>query len=140
MAVTPGTARPWSINELFQEKTFHCFWYESGSPAFLINLIKANKVNFDFFDKNNTISDLSNAVDIGHFTPKALAFKTEYLTIDKVDRTKSTPSYSLKTPNFEVEYSVMVYLLHYNCNNITDIDKFTALLEEKGKYHSANCH
>ncbi|MDR1084781.1 MAG: PD-(D/E)XK nuclease domain-containing protein [Deltaproteobacteria bacterium] len=25
----------------------------------------------------------------------------------------------------------MVYLLHYNCNNITDIDEFTANLEEK---------
>ncbi|MDR1086484.1 MAG: ATP-binding protein [Deltaproteobacteria bacterium] len=122
---------PWSIMNFFREKAFHCFWYESGSPTFLINLIKENKANFDFFDKSNTISDLSNAIDIGHSAPKALAFQTGYLTIDKVDRAKSTPSYSLKIPNFEVEYSLMVYLLHSNCNNITDIDEFTANLEEK---------
>jgi hypothetical protein len=100
----------------------------------LIKLLKENKVSFNFFDKNNAINDISNAIDIGHqFTPEALAFQTGYLTVDKADYTKDPTGYSLKIPNFEVERSLIIYLLHSNYPGMPNIAAFTDLLESKAK-------
>jgi hypothetical protein len=124
---------PWSLMNFFMENQFNCFWYESGSPSFLINLLKKNKVSFNFFGKNNTIDNLSNAIDVGQFTPEALAFQTGYLTIDKADYTSDSASYSLKIPNFEVERSLILYLLHSNYPGMPNITTFKDLLVGKAK-------
>ncbi|MDR1084164.1 MAG: ATP-binding protein [Deltaproteobacteria bacterium] len=124
---------PWSLMNFFRKKSFDFFWYESGSPTFLIKLLKERKVSFNFFDKNNAINNLSNAIDIGQFTPEALAFQTGYLTVDKADFTKDPTGYSLKIPNFEVERSLIIYLLHSDYPGMPNIAAFTDLLESKAK-------
>ena len=97
---------PFGLLSFFQVEQLKSFWYVSGSPKFLIDLIK-NKPECVPNLNNLSITEPDlDAIDIGNLEVASLLFQSGYLTVEKiipVEPELDTPqSYILKIPNTEV--------------------------------------
>jgi hypothetical protein len=95
----------------FYNKQFGNYWYQSGSPKFLIDLVDDNWRLDQVYATNNYLSHDINAIDIGELSPQALLFQSGYLTVDKVDKSMKEWKYYLRFPNEEVEASLYKLVL-----------------------------
>jgi hypothetical protein len=102
---------PFSVLNLFSKKTFSNYWFKSGSPTFLLKLIKTKKYNLTKVEKIEVADDTFDKYNIENISIIALLFQTGYLTIKK--RVKSTQGtiYTLDYPNFEVKKSLLEHLI-----------------------------
>ena len=91
---------------------FKNFWFATGTPSFLIKLIK--KAKFDFERTlNEPASELSFAAyDVDNLSVLPLLLQTGYLTIKSSFKEFGTTSYMLDFPNFEVKSAFDCYLLN----------------------------
>ena len=98
---------PFSILLLFQQRQFGDFWFKSGTPTFLINLIKEQGY-YELGDLSihGTIFD---SYDLENMDARALMFQTGYLTVKQVDRLRNR--YTLGVPNREVGEALNNYLI-----------------------------
>ncbi len=74
---------PYSVLRLFYEQEFKNFWFETGSPTFLIKKLKegGKKINESI---NKEVKETAfNKYDIDHLNITAIMFQTGYLTIKK---------------------------------------------------------
>jgi hypothetical protein len=97
---------PFSILQFLDSQQFGNYWFESGTPKFLIQLLKP-----EFrYELKNTQVDIGtfNAYDITNLNIETLLFQTGYLTIKEITK---FGKYILDYPNKEVEQSMMQYLL-----------------------------
>jgi hypothetical protein len=104
-----GQARvynPYSILRFLENKRFMNFWFDSGTPRFLIELLK----NEFIYDISNTIAQHADTdnFDIEQLGLVSLLFQTGYLTIKSIDE---FGSYVLSYPNKEVEESMLQYIM-----------------------------
>jgi len=107
---------PQSIMFLFMHKCFEDYWSESGTPTFLIQLLKEKKISPDKFE--NVQTDLH---DLASFEPKnirmpVLLWQKGYLTIKKFIKNYdgSTKSITLGYPNHEVKLSLKKLIMKAN--------------------------
>ena len=114
---------PWSLLNFFKDLKFIDYWAISGSPSFLIELIKKHHASLDCFKANNSFKFEMNAVDIEHFNPPIgtkklnstiLMFQTGYLTISNSTNTIYGQFYDLKIPNAEVKNSIIQFLIPFD--------------------------
>jgi len=124
---------PFSTLNLFDHRRFSNFWFESGSPSFLIKLIQ--KENYTVENLNDmTVPELSfSTYEIDQLDVLPLLFQTGYLTIKSYD--SSTQNYRLGYPNYEVENAFMTYLLDAVTNtqqaiSLTYVDKLIQALKD----------
>ncbi len=98
---------PYSVLLFFQSPKFEAHWFRTGSPKFLIDIIK-NVGEFDFnqLKVNNAILD---SYDIENLNLRTLMFQTGYLTIKEIDKRRG--SYTLDYPNREVEQAMSNQIL-----------------------------
>ena len=100
---------PFSILNFFYKRDFNDFWFSTGTPSFLIDLIKKNQYTaFDIENKTIFKGEL-NKYEITSITLLPLLFQTGYLTIKESNPYDRT--YTLNFPNEEVERSFTIYLL-----------------------------
>ncbi|MGC8815574.1 MAG: PD-(D/E)XK nuclease domain-containing protein, partial [bacterium] len=87
------------------ERVFKNYWYETGTPSFIIDLIKEKK--YDITKLENIVMDegMLNKFDIEYVSIEALMFQSGYLTIKEYKQTLYGMSYKLGFPNKEVEIS-----------------------------------
>jgi len=79
------------------------FWFESGTPSFLIELIKRDPESFQRVDGAVMNAAALDAMDIGSLSAVALMFQTGYLTIQKIEwQIRRLPRYTFVSPNMEV--------------------------------------
>jgi hypothetical protein len=102
---------PWSVLNCLDNAKLANYWFNSGNPAFLLDVIKKSPGFFDFLEKPPKITDDINAVDVGSFDPVPLMFQTGYLTVDGEDSTRPEPAYRLRYPNLEVIQALAPLLL-----------------------------
>jgi len=92
---------PFSTLLLFKQQAFEFHWFETGTPTFLIELMKAEG---SFSPKemidNRVSAEAFSCYEIEHLDTLPLLFQTGYLTIKDYD--KQTRLYQLGYPNFEV--------------------------------------
>ena len=99
---------PFSLLRFVESKQFENYWFNTGTPTFLVNIIrKAGKFTLDE-DESTSISALSQ-FDVNHLEFKPILFQTGYLTFAKVNFAED--SCQLKYPNKEVKSSLEQYLL-----------------------------
>ncbi len=99
---------PFSILSFFKQEQFNNFWFSTGTPTFLVNIIrKAGQFVLDD-DKYTSLNALSQ-FDVNHIEVKPILFQTGYLTFAKVNFAED--SCQLKYPNKEVKASLEQYLL-----------------------------
>jgi hypothetical protein len=102
---------PWSVLNFFDNQMFDNFWFESGAPTFLVNIIKERQMTLDLFNHDFTIiTDSLNNVDVDNYEPIPLMFQTGYLTVDQIE----SDEYRLVFPNFEIKNSFFTNLLSLN--------------------------
>jgi hypothetical protein len=97
---------PFSILQFLDSQQFGNYWFESGTPKFLIQLLKPE---FRYELKNTSVSmGTFNAYDITNLNIETLLFQTGYLTIKSKD---DLGRFILDYPNKEVDESMQQYLL-----------------------------
>jgi len=105
---------PFSILRFFNEFSFNNFWFETGTPSFIINWIKKNKIDVINFE-NIAVKDMFfNKFDIENLDIISLMFQTGYLTIKKYNPKRN--QYILSYPNEEVKESFIYYLFEEYSN------------------------
>ena len=92
---------PFSLLNFFTKKVFQNYWFETGTPTFLINL-NLNYQRYDFENIRVPPIQLS-AYDIEKLQIIPLMFQTGYLTIKSYDAEDNL--YILSYPNEEVRQS-----------------------------------
>jgi hypothetical protein len=92
---------PWSVMQLFDNKRFRNFWFQTGDPEFVIRKVFQNG---SFSLGNMTVNpDVLEAATIENQDYRALLYQAGYLTILKEDIQNRTVT--LGFPNSEVEES-----------------------------------
>lgn len=101
---------PYSILKTFSDKFFGTYWFETGTPTFLIKQLEEN--NFDVYNFTEgieySIPTLMNKSD-ADFDIIQLLYQAGYITIKEWNKEFNT--FILKYPNEEVEYSFISILL-----------------------------
>ena len=101
---------PFSILKLFTEFQFRNYWFSTGTPTFLIDLIKEQKQLPEEFE-HKKVSDLEGSTEqIDNFPLIPLLYQTGYLTIEKSEVDNYRPIYYLNYPNEEVRHSFLTYI------------------------------
>ncbi len=96
---------PFSILSYFAEGEFQNFWFKSGTPTFLINLL-GKHLYYDFDGQEVGMVAFDN-YDISRLEILPLLFQTGYLTIKERKRN----IYKLGYPNLEVKESMLQHLI-----------------------------
>ena len=100
---------PFTLLNLFKKSTFGDYWFQSGTPTFLMKLIKEQHyTTFDLENKTLFVSTFDK-YEIEDITLISLLFQTGYLTIKKYDQIDMT--ITLDYPNNEVERAFSIHLL-----------------------------
>ena len=92
---------PFSLLRCFDEGEFKNYWFETGTPTFLVNLIKENNYYLPDIEKLELVEADFSTYDIENLRIEALLFQTGYITIKGIDE----PLYTLGYPNDEVKIS-----------------------------------
>ena len=99
----PTVYNPVSLMKCFMNEEFKNYWFETGTPTFLLDLLKRKPIDLG----NLTAPEDSFSVyeaDRLHSLP--LLFQTGYLTIRSASRIGRRRQYQLGFPNFEIEESL----------------------------------
>ena len=130
---------PFSILNLFAEQQFDNYWFASGTPTFLMQLIKKTAYDATVLENKKVSKIVFDSYNLENLNIFALLFQTGYLTIthiDKMDKAARTPQYILNYPNLEVKEAFITYLFEsFTQNGLEEIqpaakDLRTYLLEE----------
>jgi len=97
---------PVSVNLFFDRKEFENFWFATGTPTFLINLLKKEGI-FQLKAADQTVLDF-DSFDLEDIRPYGLLYQTGYLTIQSRDE---YGQYTLDYPNREVKNAMVAYLM-----------------------------
>jgi hypothetical protein len=106
---------PFSTLLLFYHQRFSNYWFESGSPTFLIKLI--HQSNYDLEQLSHLeLGELAfSTYEIDRLAIVPLLFQTGYLTIKGY--MADSQRYVLDYPNYEVKNAFMIYLLDVFSNS-----------------------
>ena len=89
---------------------FNNYWFETGTPTFLLKLIRKYKFNLEEALKSPVSGFAFSAYEIDNLNPLTLLLQTGYLTIDKAVERYGGMAYLLRFPNREVKGSFEAYL------------------------------
>lgn len=100
---------PFSLLNSLTRKEFENYWFQTGTPTFLVKLLQENDYDLkDFSEGKIDAVDLTSKESMMN-APIALFYQSGYLTIKDYD--KDFSSYVLGYPNKEVEQSFLDFLL-----------------------------
>ena len=108
---TAGIYNPFSLLNTFQNQMFNAYWFETGTPTFLVTLLKKHHYPLEQMEQTQTTADVLNSIDIISDNPIPVIYQAGYLTIKGYD--ERFKLYQLGFPNREVEEGFMQYLLPY---------------------------
>lgn len=100
---------PFSILKLLSQRRFADFWFSTGTPSFLMKLLKARAYPIHDLSSRKLDINLFDKFDIEQIEVNSLLFQSGYLTMKEVDL--ATNVVTLDFPNREVESSFNVHLL-----------------------------
>ncbi len=110
---------PFDILLLFRKRSFEAYWFETGTPTFLIETLFKRRVSSLKLDDMIGSSDLLSTFDVDDIATEALLFQTGYLTISGEENLGGKSFYRLGYPNREVRQSLNESLLDYLVNDST---------------------
>jgi hypothetical protein len=108
---------PFSVLNLFAEQRFSNYWFATGTPTFLMKLIKKKQQDVTVFENKKLSEVVFDSYNIENMDVFALLFQTGYLTITDIDQKSRTLQYTLNYPNFEVKEAFVTFLFESFTNN-----------------------
>lgn len=118
----PGVYNPFSLLVTLKNGKYGSYWFETGTPTYLVELLKRNRYNLEKMSSMLTSAAVINGLDSPYGNPIAVIYQSGYLTIKGYDR--DLRLYRLGFPNREVEEGFMNFLLPY----------YTDTTEDQGPY------
>jgi hypothetical protein len=97
---------PFSILSVLEKQKFRNYWFETGTPSFLVNLIKEKDYPIPTIEKLTLPEETFTVYDLEMLELEPLLFQTGYITINDFDGIM----YELGYPNQEVKVSFLSYL------------------------------
>ena len=110
---------PFDILLLFDSRKFAAHWFETGTPAFVVETLVGRGVGSFALEEMAGTDELLSALDVGDMATEALLFQTGYLTIRDHERSGGRTVYRLGFPNHEVRQSLNDSLSRYLAGDST---------------------
>ena len=104
---------PFDILLLFDAREFGAWWFETGTPAFLVETLFRRRVTSVALGEMVGTDALLSSFDVDDIATEALLFQTGYLTILEEEDLGGKALYRLGYPNREVRQSLNETLLEY---------------------------
>jgi hypothetical protein len=95
----------------FVKKEFNNYWFQTGTPTFLIDLLKSRNRLEPVLSPIVAGANVFNSYDPLNIGEIPLLFQTGYLTVKQKILIKGVPQYTLDMPNIEVRDAFMSHLL-----------------------------
>jgi hypothetical protein len=89
---------------------FNNYWFSTGTPSFLLELIKKQQFNLEEALEKPMSNFAFSAYEVDKLDPLTLLLQTGYLTIDSAVERYGDTLYKLRFPNLEVKGSFETYL------------------------------
>lgn len=105
----PGIYNPFSLLNAFANKKIDYYWFETGTPTYLVELLKLHQYNLSGIEKEEVVSDVLNSVDIASTNPLPVIYQSGYLTIKGYD--EEFGLFKLGFPNKEVRQGFVRFLI-----------------------------
>lgn len=102
---------PFSLINALSDVDIHNYWFESGTPTFLVKLIKKFHMDLTMIDNAEAASSEFDAPTEGMTSILPVLYQSGYITIK--DYNPYTERYRLGMPNKEVSYGLMHALIPY---------------------------
>ena len=109
-----GMYNPFSLLNAFKYKEFGSYWFETGTPTYLVKLLKKHHYDLERMAHEEMDSQVLNSIDSESTNPIPLLYQSGYLTIKGYD--EEFGMYRLGFPNREVEEGVVRFLLPFYAN------------------------
>ena len=100
---------PVSIMNFLESKDFRNYWFSTGTPTMLMDIIKNRKLTAFDIEKTYTTTKILDKYDFANIDFNSLLFQTGYLTIKNIDIRYG--EITLDYPNKEVAQSFSEYIL-----------------------------
>jgi hypothetical protein len=102
---------PFDLLLLFRSHEFQPYWFETGTPTFLVKLLTERQVFTPDLERLVALESLLSTFDVDNIPTEALMFQAGYLTIDSMRRLPGMMQITLRYPNQEVRSSLNGALL-----------------------------
>ncbi|NDV57303.1 ATP-binding protein [Bacteroides sp. 519] len=120
---TPGLFNPFSVLNALQYLQFDNYWFQTGTPTFLIDLLKESDYDLrTLIDGVETAPRAFSEYRAESGNPIPLLYQSGYLTIKGHD--KEFGLYKLNFPNDEVEYAFLQFLAPFYTSVTDDEQSF----------------
>ncbi len=94
---------PFSLFSALEKRSIENYWFETGTPTFLINLIEEGNIYIPEYEDYEVSSSQFSVYELDRLSPLPLMFQSGYLTIK--DYNAEDDLYVLSYPNKEVRVS-----------------------------------
>ena len=108
---SPDVFNPYSLLNCFDDKNFGAYWFSSGTPAYLINMLRKFKVLPAKIGRSLARSSAFDAPTENLKTITPLLYQSGYITIKGYD--KMSQLFTLDLPNKEIKVGLFESLLPY---------------------------
>jgi hypothetical protein len=110
---SPDIYNPYSVLNTLKKRYFGYYWFETGTPTFLVNLIKRGDMDVREFSNDEVDIPAQQIMDYraDMFNPIPIFYQSGYLTIKSYD--PDYDEFKLGYPNEEVKYGFLHELITY---------------------------
>ena len=113
---SPDVFNPYSLLNCFDDKNFGAYWFSSGTPTYLINMLRKFKVLPAKIGRSLARSSAFDAPTENLKTITPLLYQSGYITIKGYD--KMSQLFTLDLPNKEIKVGLFESLLPYYLEGI----------------------
>ncbi len=106
-----GIYNPFSLLNTFTKRKFKDYWFETGTPTFLVKLLQNKNYELETLEGKRVMESALSTVNSTLSNPIPVLYQSGYLTIKGYD--PETHFYTLGFPNKEVEKAFLSFLLPY---------------------------
>ncbi len=106
---------PFDLLLFFRNHEFRPYWFETGTPTFLIELLARRQFYTPTLSHLVTSMESLSCFDVDDISCEALLWQTGYLTLTGTTKKGARTAYHLKYPNREVESALNAHLAYALC-------------------------
>lgn len=117
-----GMYNPFSLLNVFKYGEFKSYWFETGTPTYLVELLQKHHYDLRSMTQTETDADTLNGIDSTATNPIPVIYQSGYLTIKEYEPRFGI--YHLGFPNDEVEEGFMRFLLPFYAKTTTGESSF----------------
>ncbi len=97
---------PFDILLYLDSRDFRPYWFETGTPTFLVRLLQSGRYNIARIENLSAGEEIVGSFEVGEITAETLLFQAGYLTIRGFSQIGAFRNYRLGYPNMEVKASL----------------------------------